>query len=178
MGILCQIEFENEKQESICPIKAVTCYLQYTRIVGWTLLLYSRSILRVEFDLQCVSYRKYVPTASTAAVAAPMAPETWEAPLDPADPDAEALASAEAEDSVALDDSVAESSEPTAVEPAELVASVESVVPLDVMFMLLSMPDAAVEAAVVVSAAAEEAVEVAADVVAAAEAAVEAPAEV
>ncbi|KAG2818325.1 hypothetical protein PC116_g13352 [Phytophthora cactorum] len=107
-----------------------------------------------------------------------MAPETWEAPLDPADPDAEALASAEAEDSVALDDSVAESSEPTAVEPAELVASVESVVPLDVMFMLLSMPDAAVEAAVVVSAAAEEAVEVAADVVAVAEAAVEAPAEV
>lgn len=78
-----------------------------------------------------------------------------------------------------LEDSVAESSEPTAAEPAVLVASVESVVPLDVMFMLLSMPEAAVEVAAAVSAAAEDAVEVAADVVAAAaEAAVEAPAEV
>ncbi|ETI54259.1 hypothetical protein F443_02885 [Phytophthora nicotianae P1569] len=106
-----------------------------------------------------------------------MAPEIWEAPLDPeAEAEAEALASAVVEDSVALDDSVAESSEPTAADPAVLVASA---VPLDAMFMLLSMPDAAVDVVAAVSAAAEEAVEVAADVVAAAaEAAVEVAADV
>jgi hypothetical protein len=100
-----------------------------------------------------------VPTASTAAVAAPMAPATCEAPLEP---EPEALASATVA-SASPDDSVDDSSERTAAEPVPLVASS---VPLEVMFMLGSMPEAAVEAALDVAAAAEEAVDVAADVAA------------
>lgn len=95
---------------------------------------------------------------------------TWEAPLEPAEPDAAVAEDAVAEDPLAVvpvdEDSVGvDSVEPTAaVDPAVLlvVAVVESVVPLDVMFMLLPMPDIVP----VVSAAPEEAVDATADVVA------------